>query len=68
MCGYMMHAQSCLTFCDPIDCIAHLGPWDLQGRILEWVAISCSIRNAYSLAYPEMQSSPNSGKIEGEER
>ena len=68
MCGYMMHAQSCLTLCNPIDCIAHLGPWDLQARILKWVAISRSIRNAYSLTYPEMQSSPNSGKIEGEER
>ena len=36
--------QSCLTFCDPVDC----SPPDssvhgiLQARILEWVAISFS--------------------------
>ena len=36
---------SCLTLCDPMDC----GPPGssvhgiLQARILEWVAISCSI-------------------------
>ena len=34
--------QSCLTLCDPIEC-SPLGssvPGILQGRILEWVAIS----------------------------
>ena len=29
-------AQSCLTLCDPMDCIVH---GILQARILEWVAI-----------------------------
>ena len=34
-------AQLCLTFCDPMDCIAHQAPPTmgiLQARILEWVA------------------------------
>ena len=38
-------AQSCLTLCDPMDYIAHQAPLSmgiLQGRILEWVAISFS--------------------------
>ena len=30
-------AQSCLTLCDPMDCIVH---GILQARILEWVAFS----------------------------
>ena len=39
-----VHAQSCLTFCDPIDC----SPpgfsicWIFQERVLEWIAISPS--------------------------
>ena len=32
-------AQSCLTLCNPVDCIVH---GILQARILEWVAISFS--------------------------
>ena len=32
-------AQSCLTLCDPMDCIDHV---ILQARILEWVAIPFS--------------------------
>ena len=41
-------AQSCLTLCDPIDC----GPPGssvhgiLQARILEWVAISFSMKSS----------------------
>ena len=31
--------QSCLTLCDPMDCIAH---GILQARILEWVAVPFS--------------------------
>ena len=30
-------AQSCLTLCDPMDCMVH---GILQARILEWVAFS----------------------------
>ena len=32
-------SQSCLTLCDPIDCIVH---GILQARILEWLAIPFS--------------------------
>ena len=32
-------AQSCLTLCNPMDCIVH---GILQARILEWVAFSFS--------------------------
>ena len=34
-------AQSCPTFCDPMDCSPPLSPVHgvLQARILEWVAI-----------------------------
>ena len=32
-------AQSCLTLCDPMDCIVH---GLLQARILEWVAVPFS--------------------------
>ena len=34
--------QSCLTFCDPMNCISPGSPVHglLQARILEWVAIS----------------------------
>ena len=36
--------QLCLTLCDPIDgSPSGSHPWDLQARILEWVAISFSI-------------------------
>ena len=39
-----MHAQSCSTFCDPLDCSppgsSALGIF--QARILEWVVISYS--------------------------
>ena len=35
----MKVAQSCLTLCDPMDCIVHQ---ILQNRILEWVAFSFS--------------------------
>ena len=40
---YHMHeakvAQSCLTLCDPMDCVVH---GNLQARILEWVAVPFS--------------------------
>ena len=36
-CTYM-HAQSCLTLCDPMD----YSPWILPARILEWVAFPFS--------------------------
>ena len=32
-------AQSCLTLCDPVDCIVH---GILQAKILEWVAFPFS--------------------------
>ena len=36
--------QLCPTLCDPIDgSPSGSHPWDLQARILEWVAISFSI-------------------------
>ena len=35
----MKVAQSCLTLCDPMDCIVH---GILQARILEWVAFPFS--------------------------
>ena len=36
--------QSCLIFCDPMDCSLRSSSVHgiLQARILEWVAISCS--------------------------
>ena len=36
--------QSCLTLCDPIDCSppGSLVPGILQGKTLEWVAVSFS--------------------------
>ena len=41
--GYKHHkvkvAQSCLTLCDPMDCIVH---GILQARTLEWVAFPFS--------------------------
>ena len=39
-----MHAQSCLTLCDPVDCSLPDSSVHgiLQARILEWVAISSS--------------------------
>ena len=39
-----MHAQSCLTFCNPVDCSPPGSSVHgiLQARILEWVAISFS--------------------------
>ena len=36
-----VRAQSCLTLCGPMDCVARHGIF--QARILEWVAISSSI-------------------------
>ena len=37
--------QSCLTLCDPMDCSLPVSSvhWIFQARILEWVAISCSL-------------------------
>ena len=39
-----MHAQSCPTLCDPVDCSppGSSVPGILQARILQWVAISFS--------------------------
>ena len=40
-----MHAQSCLTLCDIMDCIALQAPLSkgiLQTKILEWIAIRSS--------------------------
>ena len=39
-----MHAQSCLTLCDPMDCSqpGSSAQGILQGRILEWVAMPSS--------------------------
>ena len=41
MCVYMLVAQSCPTFCDPIDCSLPSSSVHriLQAGILEWVAI-----------------------------
>ena len=43
MCVHM-HAQSCLTLCDPVDCNPPGSSVHeiFQARILKWVAISCS--------------------------
>ena len=43
-CMHSKSFQSCLTFCNPMDCShqAPLFPWILQARILVWVAISSS--------------------------
>ena len=35
-----MNAQSCLIFCNPMDCST---PGIFQARIMEWVAISLSV-------------------------
>ena len=35
----MQVAQSCLTLCDPMDCVVH---GILQARILKWVAFPFS--------------------------
>ena len=37
-----VHAQSCPTLCDPMDCSLQDSSvcWIIQARILEWVAIS----------------------------
>ena len=42
--GACVHAQSCLTLCNPMDCSLPSSSVHriLQARILEWVAISCS--------------------------
>ena len=38
-----VHAQLCLTLCNPTDYLSRLlCPWNSQARILEWVAISSS--------------------------
>ena len=40
--------QSCLTLCDPMDCILPGSSvhWIFQARILEWVVISFSRRSS----------------------
>ena len=40
-------AQSCMTLCDPVDCklLRFSVHGILQARILEWIAISFSIRS-----------------------
>ena len=43
-------AQSCLTFCDPMDCTIH---GILQARVLEWVA------------FPSLGDLPNPGMESG---
>ena len=45
----MKVTQLCLTLCDPMDCSLPGSSVHeiLQGRILEWVAISCSIISVY---------------------
>ena len=59
---WCMHAQSCLTLCDPMDCgspgsSAH---GIFQARILEWVAIAEDLLDPgikpMSLAYPTLAS------------
>ena len=37
--------QFCLTLCDPMDCSLPSSSvhWILQARILEWIAVPCSI-------------------------
>jgi len=40
--GYMLLLQLCPTLCDPIDGSQPDVPGILQGRTLEWVAISFS--------------------------
>ena len=49
VCMYVLVAQSCLTFCDPMDC--SLPGSSIRGifqtRILEWVAISFSRRSSW---------------------
>ena len=42
--GVYVHAQSCLTLCDPLDPPGSSGIF--QTRILEWVAISFSRRSS----------------------
>ena len=44
MCCAVLLAQSCLTLCNPVDCSLPGAsvPGILQGRILEWVAVSFS--------------------------
>ena len=43
-----LHAQSCLIFCNPLDCSSPGSSvhGTLQARILEWVAISSSRRSS----------------------
>ena len=43
-CYVCMHAQSCLTLCDPLDCSVPDSTVHriFQAKILEWVAISFS--------------------------
>ena len=40
-------AQSCLALCNPMGYAVH---WILQARIMEWVAISFSIKPTFSLS------------------
>ena len=44
--GVYVHAQSCLTLCDPLDCSPPGSSGIFQTRILEWVAISFSRRSS----------------------
>ena len=49
-------AQSCLTLCNPMDCIVH---GILQARILEWVAFS------FSRGSPQPRDRTQVSRIEG---
>jgi len=43
LCMYVCSVvQSCPTLCHPMDCSPPGCPWNFQGRILEWAAISSS--------------------------
>ena len=55
-----MHAQSCLTLCDPMDCsLPGSSPRGIfQARILEWVAISFSWQSSRYGIKPVFPGSP----------
>ena len=59
-----VHAQSCLTLCDPMDCSPPGSSVHgiLQARILEWVAISFSRGSSHPRARTQVSYIPCIGR------